>query len=473
MPLVGGVNSDWLDGSSLSSQRRRGSSCVHLICAYLIIATLRRSVHCARLSTACECSHIAASFSLLWGIRRQSGTMRSVMTTSKIQTWGVTAPAMMLVAVMLALFPASAYAQETDSSSGLSTESLHILNALNAERSAAGLGPLTPNSLLNRAAQVHADDILTNYNYSHWGTDGTLAKDRVIRTGYSNSPWVSENWVASRSPEAAMTWWMNDYIHRVNILTPRWVEVGIGTAVRAETGEMVFVTVFSAGRDSAAQAEPVASASALPAGQNTNAGGDVASSAAAPLVDGKYVVQQGDTLLGIALRYQYDWNEVAAVNGLSEDSLLQIGQILLMPDASSGIGGPNTEPFSGPTVPYVVRPGETLVAIAGRHGTTWEELARINGLTENSLLQIGQTIQTPAVGVAADVSSSQKDSPTVESDGEPSELKAEIPATHIVAAGDTIVGIALAYGLDWLDLLELNALSEDTVLQLGQIIRLR
>src|SRR3712207_6940302 len=57
--------------------------------------------------------------------------------------------------------------------------------------------------------------------------------------------WVSENWVSAGDAFGAMRWWMGDYIHRVNILTERWSEIGIGVGSRGS--EMIFVTVFSAG----------------------------------------------------------------------------------------------------------------------------------------------------------------------------------------------------------------------------------
>ncbi|MEZ4683825.1 MAG: LysM domain-containing protein [Caldilineaceae bacterium] len=49
----------------------------------------------------------------------------------------------------------------------------------------------------------------------------------------------------------------------------------------------------------------------------------------------------------------------------------------------------------------------------------------------------------------------------------------ELPAEHVVAPGDTMISIALRYDMDWQDLLRINQLSENSVLRLGQTIRLR
>jgi LysM repeat protein len=46
------------------------------------------------------------------------------------------------------------------------------------------------------------------------------------------------------------------------------------------------------------------------------------------------------------------------------------------------------------------------------------------------------------------------------------------PKVYTVAEGDTIITIALKYNLDWQDLLELNGLQPDSLIQIGQVIRL-
>ena len=143
---------------------------------------------------------------------------------------------LLFVALLSSMWPQPLFAQEA---------SQQILDAINAARAENGLGPVAANPLLNQAAQGHVNDMITNYIYGHYGSDGSTVKMRVARTGYSETPWVSENWVSASSPAGAMRWWMGDYIHRVNILTGRWTEIGIGVGTRGN--EMIFVTVFSAG----------------------------------------------------------------------------------------------------------------------------------------------------------------------------------------------------------------------------------
>ena len=107
--------------------------------------------------------------------------------------------AIVIAVVFLSLsFTSRLFAQEVgDGFAQLSPQAQQIANGVNQARAAAGLHPLEVHPLLNVAAQAHVDDMLANHTYGHWGTDGTLARDRVARTGYAENPWVSENWVSS------------------------------------------------------------------------------------------------------------------------------------------------------------------------------------------------------------------------------------------------------------------------------------
>jgi uncharacterized protein YkwD len=104
-----------------------------------------------------------------------------------------------------------------------------IESSINSERANAGLPPLTVNVLLASAAQGHAADMACNNMISHTGSDGSSVHSRIAAAGYF--PSYSEEIVyASGSPQAAMSWWMNDKIHRDAILNPNATEMGVGHA---------------------------------------------------------------------------------------------------------------------------------------------------------------------------------------------------------------------------------------------------
>jgi LasA protease len=56
------------------------------------------------------------------------------------------------------------------------------------------------------------------------------------------------------------------------------------------------------------------------------------------------------------------------------------------------------EPSPPPQV-YVVKPGDTLYAIAGRFNCDVEELIRLNGIANPSILQVGQQLQIPSTSI--------------------------------------------------------------------------
>jgi LysM repeat protein/uncharacterized protein YkwD len=397
------------------------------------------------------------------------------------------------LALLLNMPPLVAHAQEpADSSGGLSPESQAIVQATNQRRAEAGLPPLTLNPLLTLAAQNHVNDMIDNGAYGHMGSDGSFVRQRVQRVGYSSGGLASENWVSATGPDDAMNWWMNDWIHRENILNPRWQEFGVGTRWSG-SGRLIAVQVFTAGN-----------------GGGNGGGGEVIAAVAeseilaVPPAGLDYTIQPGDTLIGIAVRYGLDWTVIAQANRLSDSTLLQIGQVIRLPGVDSYVAeqaetaaaqeddgferdgevdeavaqaaaanaellavipGVHTE-VAAPTTPaettYTVQPGDTLLSIAIKHGMTWETLGAANGLGEHDLLQIGQKLTIPN---AAPAGFTQESAPPPAA---PSE-----PVYYTIQPGDTILSVAMRNGMDWQALLALNGLTESSLLQIGQQIRLK
>ena len=100
-----------------------------------------------------------------------------------------------------------------------------------------------------------------------------------------------------------------------------------------------------------------------------------------------YPVRPGDTLSGIAALYGTDLGTLMRLNGLTTIRLLA-GQRLLVPRAGSG-GSPRQWGR------YVVRPGDSLWAIARRFSVSVEELQRANGLLQAETVVVGQLLWLP------------------------------------------------------------------------------
>ncbi len=106
-----------------------------------------------------------------------------------------------------------------------------------------------------------------------------------------------------------------------------------------------------------------------------------------------HTVQWGDTLSGIAWRYQTTANALMQANNLYSDLIYQ-GQRLCVPP-----GGVALPPGKPAYTYYTVRPGDTLSGIAWRFGISQVAIMRANNLSNPSFIYVGQRLAIP--GVAA------------------------------------------------------------------------
>ena len=106
---------------------------------------------------------------------------------------------------------------------------------LNAERTARGLGTLTLDRRLQRAAVGHGGDMVANGYFAHEGRNGSRPADRIRAAGYlsSGGAWrIGENlaWGTGdfSTPRSIVAAWMSSAGHRANILLPAYREIGFG-----------------------------------------------------------------------------------------------------------------------------------------------------------------------------------------------------------------------------------------------------
>ncbi len=116
------------------------------------------------------------------------------------------------------------------------------------------------------------------------------------------------------------------------------------------------------------------------------------------------VVQPGDTLYAIADRFGTDIETLKAANGLPYDGSIRAGEVLIVqggsvpqPVASAPIEGTGSAYGGSRTIDVIVTPGDTLSAIAERHGTTAANLARLNDISPDTLTA-GQRLIVPRPG---------------------------------------------------------------------------
>ncbi len=100
------------------------------------------------------------------------------------------------------------------------------------------------------------------------------------------------------------------------------------------------------------------------------------------------------------------------------------------------------------TVLYTVLPGNTLFGISNFFGTTVEEIAKLNDISEVDFIYPGQVLKIPV--------------------GRPMP-----PQYYVVRPEDTLYVIATRYGLTVGDILSMNNLGNPNLIYPGQILKLR
>lgn len=132
-----------------------------------------------------------------------------------------------------------------------------------------------------------------------------------------------------------------------------------------------------------------------------------------------YVVQSGDTLIRIALRFNTTVSAIARENGITNVNLIYAGQRLRIPGAASGTAtsvpstpAPTRTVVPGDTIEHTVRSGETLFRIALRYRTTVARLVELNGISNPNLIFTGQVLRVPAEGAPQPTAASTNTSAT-------------------------------------------------------------
>ena len=187
--------------------------------------------------------------------------------------------------------------------------------------------------------------------------------------------------------------------------------VGVATPAHADTqytvqrGDTVshIATRTGSSITSIAAANALANPSYIRVGQvltiPAKAAAPAVAAPAAPTTTG-YTVARGDTLSGIATRYGTTVAALASANRIANPSLIRIGQVLTVPARGSGVAAAPVATTASTTTSYTVASGDTLGRIASTYGTTVAALASANGISNPSLIRIGQVLAVPVTATA-------------------------------------------------------------------------
>ena len=207
-----------------------------------------------------------------------------------------------------------------------------------------------------------------------------------------------------------------------------------------------------------------------------------------------YIVQPGDVLSKLAVRFDTTTKTLVSMNNLSNPDELYVGQELRVPSGSLSSGGYSSAPASHSSVKkggeYTIQKGDTLSGIAVAAGLGLTDLRTLNNIKDDKIFD-GKTIYIPSGGVVPTHTQKsppkktpepvpEKKDPVV---GEPSPLDPDVPPVgtgsdmvevteHVVYPGQTLAEIANDHGVSKSEIMRLNNISDESEIKVGQRLRI-
>ncbi|TFD84859.1 LysM peptidoglycan-binding domain-containing protein [Cryobacterium serini] len=127
---------------------------------------------------------------------------------------------------------------------------------------------------------------------------------------------------------------------------------------------------------------------------------------AAPAASASYSVQSGDTISGIAAAHTLKTVDILTANGLTGDSVIHPGQVILLSASpaleSAAYVVPVAEIAAAAT--HTIASGETITAVANAAGVSVQAVLDANGLGWSSIIYPGQVLTLPTPPAPASVS---------------------------------------------------------------------
>lgn len=206
-----------------------------------------------------------------------------------------------------------------------------------------------------------------------------------------------------------------------------------------------------------------------------------------------HVVQPGETLFRIALRYGVTVEALAAANNIADPTHIYAGQTLVIPDtmaAPTQAAPANPAPAANPAPPtsaapvyYTVQVGDTLNIIARKFNITWQDLASANNLADANHIVPGQQLVIPGAS-APGGSATVPDIPAQPAAPTPIPPTAVLPAaapaqaaangvrTHVVQPGEGLAAIGRAYGVSWPTIAAANNIADPNTIYPGMVLQI-
>jgi uncharacterized protein YkwD len=228
----------------------------------------------------------------------------------------------------------------------LKSPASELIDAVNALRVQKGLAAVQPNSILNNIAQSQADYELSISVQTDVSANGLRPYQRALAAGYpvagnvtSDVGYLSELLFGGVkvSAQECVDWWYSDPGHKPYLMSLVYQDVGAGVAVVNNTYYYVLVLALSTGGTPVPFIPPATYKTPV-----------VTKVPNTPNADGSiiYVVQPGDTPLGIAIAYAISLDELYSLNDITDKSVIFPDQQIIIRNANTPTP---TQPTGSPT----------------------------------------------------------------------------------------------------------------------------
>jgi len=168
-----------------------------------------------------------------------------------------------------------------------------------------------------------------------------------------------------------------------------------------------------------------------------------------------HTVQRGETLSIIAQKYNLSVSAIMSANALRTDRIYA-GQKLVIPDPNAIQVAPGGE--------HIVQAGDTLFRIGLKYGVSWVVIKEANNLASTVVypgqrLIIPGVAGSPEVAPPPEATSP----PPAEATPAPTPAPSGEAVVHIVQAGETLHKIGLKYGVTWPEIQTANQLASEKI----------
>jgi len=214
-----------------------------------------------------------------------------------------------------------------------------------------------------------------------------------------------------------------------------------------------------------------------------------------------YIVQKGDMLSKVAVRFDTTTKTLISMNNLSNPDVLYVGQELRVPSGSGNATYSASASSQSSSVKkggaYVIQKGDSLSAIAVAAGVSLSDLRSLNSIQGDKIFA-GETIYIPSYGkvpsttrksapkkkaksappvesapaAAAPAPAPLATAPVAEPVDDSTSMSVDAVMDHVVYPGETLDDISRQYGVSKSEIMRMNNISDETAIKENQRLRI-